>query len=118
MRSLFIRIKRILFTNKKANFVFLLVCLLLVNVLSIGYSALNKSLTISGDAVYEAVSNKLYDLLKTDVSTGLVREYTGEHQDDVNGNGTKTIYHYYASSDANATTINEKNNVIFAGHCW
>ena len=55
MRSLFIRIKRIIFTNKKANFIFLLVCLFLVNILSIGYSALNKSLTISGDAVYEAV---------------------------------------------------------------
>lgn len=61
----------------------------------------------------------LYGILEKEVTSGgLAKEYTGQHQDDINGTGTSKIYHYYASSTANGTKILDKNNVVFAGICW
>ena len=75
---------------------------------------LSKSMdgTISGKAY-------LYNILQNEAtSLGLAKEYTGEHQDSVNGGGDSKIYYYYAKNDTEANSILNKNNVVFAGHCW
>ncbi len=65
-------------------------------------------------------TNTLYDVLKRAKKEGTyAREYTGSHQDSMNASlSTKKIYHWYGSSAANGTAILDKNNVIFANHCW
>ena len=106
-------------SNRKANKIFLFLSLFLITILSLGYSLLNQNLSISGDASYFLSSNKLYNVLKRESkSNGLAREYTGSHQDSFGGTGNQSIYYYYASNDSEGTAIQNKNNVIFAGHCW
>ena len=64
-------------------------------------------------------SNTLYYVLKNEAKNGTyAREYTGSHQDSMNGVGPKKIYHWYGSDDANGTAILDKNNILFAGQCW
>ena len=63
------------------------------------------------DSFYNMIIN---DALDDD----LLREYTGEHQDSINKNGTEKIYYYYASNDSNANRIKNKWNIIFGGFCW
>ncbi len=51
------------------------------------------------------------------------KEYTGSHKDSFTEDATQKIYYWYAPSystagDTLATEILDKNNVIFAGHCW
>lgn len=61
----------------------------------------------------------LYGILEDEASSdGLAKEYTLQHQDDINGTGTRKIYHYYANNTTNGTKILDKNNVVFAGICW
>ena len=66
-----------------------------------------------------AETNYLYDVLKNEAeSNGLAKEYTGEHHDSFTKESTKKIYHWYAENDEEGNQILEKNNVIFADHCW
>lgn len=75
---------------------------------------LNKSMD---GTVEESVT--LYKVVKNEaLSNGLAKEYTGSHQDSVNGIGQSKIYYYYATSDDEGTAILNKNNVLFAGMCW
>ena len=61
----------------------------------------------------------LYGVLEDVANVGTyAAKYTGEHQDSFAGTGNKDIYHWYATNDTNGTAILDKNNVIFAGHCW
>lgn len=61
----------------------------------------------------------LYGILKDEATSGsLVSTYNGQHQDDIAGTGINDIYYYYANSKNNGTKIIDKNNVVFAGHCW
>ena len=62
----------------------------------------------------------LYNVLKQEAkNNGLAKEYTGAHQDSMNASlSTKAIYHWYAVNDTQGTQVQEKNNVIFAEHCW
>ena len=75
------------------------------------------------DTAIEVVHPYLYNILKDAAIEGTyAKEYTGSHQDSMAGVGTKKIYHWYAPTDtAGDTLANEildKNNVIFANHCW
>ena len=66
-----------------------------------------------------ADSGYLYDVLKNETeSGGLAREYTGEHHDSFTEEPSKKIYHWYAENDTEGNQVLEKNNVIFANHCW
>ena len=113
------QIKRKLTTNRKVNRLFLVIIAVLVSFLSIGYSALNQSLMISGEVAYLPNTSTLYDVLKRAAKVGTyAAKYTGDHQDSWSGDGDKDIYYWYATSDANGTAIQNMNNVIFAGHCW
>ena len=62
----------------------------------------------------------LYKVLQNEAKIGTyAKEYTGEHQDSMDASkSTQKIYHYYGSNDANGTAILDKNNVLFANHCW
>ncbi len=71
------------------------------------------------DTAVERENHNLYSVLKKAAKEGTyARKYTRAHQDSYAGTGTKDIYHWYATSDANGTAILDKNNVIFAGQCW
>ena len=66
-----------------------------------------------------AESKYLYDVLKNESeSGGLAREYTGEHYDSFTEEPSHKIYHWYAENDEEGNQVIEKNNVIFANHCW
>ena len=61
----------------------------------------------------------LYKVLQNEANRGTyAKKYTGNHQDSMDNSGTSDIYYYYASNDVNANSILNKNNVIFANHCW
>ena len=61
----------------------------------------------------------LYNILMNEAeSGGLAKKYTGEHHDSFTEEPSKDIYHWYATSDAQGTQVLNKNNVIFANHCW
>ena len=114
-----IRIKRMLQVNKKANNYFLLIFCILLSFISLGYSSLQQNLMITGEVSYASNDHKLYTVLKRAARNGTyAREYVGNHQDSITEQGTEAIYHWYASNDLNGTTIQNLNNVIFAGQCW
>lgn len=61
----------------------------------------------------------LYGVLRDEVSNGgVAKEYTGKHQDSVDGSGSSKIYYYTANNDTSGAEILNKNNVLFAGMCW
>lgn len=65
--------------------------------------------------VYEGAT--LYKVIEEAASQGEVAyEYTGEHQDSIDGSGTEKIY-YYTGQNVGSKLL-EKNNVVFAGMCW
>ncbi len=96
--------------------------ILLVVFLGIGYSAFTTNLGINGTLKVDKYDHTLYGVLEKAVSKGYAQEYTGNHQDSMAGVGTEKIYHWYApigtAGNALATEILDKNNVIFANHCW
>ena len=105
-------------TRKKLNTIFLFVILCLFTMISIGYSALQQELMVSGDMSY-LYDNLLYDVIKKEANNnGLASEYTDPHQDSPTGNGDKEIYYYTASSLEDGALLQNKINVLFAGHCW
>ena len=62
---------------------------------------------------------RLYNVLKEEAETGgLAKKYTGEHHDSFTEEPSKDIYHWYAENNTEGTQVLDKNNVIFAGHCW
>ena len=62
----------------------------------------------------------LYNVFEDEANSGsgFARQYTGQHHDSFTEEPSKNIYHWYASNATNGTTILDKNNVIFANHCW
>ena len=100
----------------------ILTIILLVVFLSTGYAAFTTNLGINGTLNVSKYDQTLYGVLKKAVNKGYAREYTGEHQDSISGNGTEKIYYWYApnnsSGDSIANEILDKNNVIFADYCW
>ena len=97
--------------------------ILLVVFLSVGYAAFTTDLSIGGTLNVSKYDQTLYGVLEKAAKKGIyAREYTGAHQDSMAGVGTKKIYHWYApdttAGDTLANEILDKNNVIFADHCW
>ena len=97
--------------------------LVLLLVLGIGYSALSVDLSINGSiTVKKYLETTLYDEMENAYIEGYAHEYTGNHHDSFSEEPTKPIYYWYAPTgtdgDAQANEILDKNNVIFAKHCW
>ena len=82
----------------------------------------NETAIFSANAVIqekEIPTATLYSVLADAATVGTyAKTYTGSHNDSLAGSGSNAIYYWYASSDANATAILDKNNVIFGGFCW
>ncbi len=100
----------------------LVLLLLTIPFVSIGYSALQTTLNISGDFVMLGPPT-LYNVLANEGRIGTyAREYIGSHMDSFSGDGTQKIYHWYApygtAGNDNSSIILNKHNVIFADHCW
>ena len=80
------------------------------------WTTLGISKTMDG-TVHEKAT--LYKVLENAAKEGTyAKEYTGAHQDSISGAGDKKIYYWYGSNDTKGTAILDKNNVIFANHCW
>ncbi|MBQ3298266.1 MAG: hypothetical protein IJG97_05695 [Bacilli bacterium] len=97
--------------------------ILLVVFLGIGYSAFTTNLGINGTLKVDKYDQTLYGVLEKAAKKGTyAKEYTGNHQDSMAGVGTEKIYHWYApigtAGNTLANEILDKNNVIFADHCW
>ena len=107
---------------RKKKMIFSIIFVLLFSI-GIGYSALSTELGINGTIDISKYnnddSNTLYGILKKEsLKNGLAKEYTGEHHDSFTEEPSKKIYHWYAENDTEGTQILDKNNVIFANHCW
>ena len=96
------------------------IILVLFMFLSIGYSTLSTNLNINGNLnVKKYYEPTLYNVLAKEAETGgLAKKYTGEHHDSFTEEPSKDIYHWYASNDTEGTQVLDKNNVLFADHCW
>ena len=96
------------------------ILLVLFMFLSIGYSTLSTNLNINGNLnVKKYYEHTLYNVLAKEAETGgLATKYTGEHHDSFTEAPSKDIYHWYAKNDTEGTQVLDKNNVIFANHCW
>ncbi|MBR1937087.1 MAG: hypothetical protein IJ842_05270 [Bacilli bacterium] len=108
--------KRQLFNKKLV----LNILLVLFMFLSIGYSTLSTNLNINGNLnVKKYYEPTLYNVLAKEAETGgLAKKYTGEHHDSFTEAPSKDIFHWYAKNNTEGTQILDKNNVIFANHCW
>ncbi len=62
----------------------------------------------------------LYKVLENEAEIGTyATEYTGDHQDSMDkSKSTQKIFYWDGKSDKNASVIQDKFNVIFAGQCW
>ncbi len=62
----------------------------------------------------------LYKVLENEAEIGsYATEYTGDHQDSMDkSKSTQKIFYWDGKSDKNASVIQDKFNVIFAGQCW
>ena len=99
------------------------IIVLLVVFLTTGYAVFSSNLSISGTLKVDKYDQTLYGVLEKAAKKGIyAKEYTGSHQDSMGGVGTEKIYHWYApnttAGNALANEILDKNNVIFADHCW
>ena len=96
------------------------IILVLFMFLSIGYSTLSTNLNINGNLnVKKYYEPTLYNVLAKEAETGgLAKKYTGNHHDSFTDAPSKDIYHWYSANDTEGTQIQNKNNVIFADHCW
>ncbi len=98
---------------------FITILCFITTLISVGFSALNQNLNISGDIDYEEDNNTLYGVLNKAANVGTyAKEYTETHHDSFTEEPTKGIYYWYGSNDTNVDIILDKWNVIFAGFCW
>lgn len=85
----------------------------------LGYAILESNLEIFGTLEVGKYDKTLYAALKREVNRGYALKYAGAHQDSMDPTkSTEDIYHFYADSEIKGTEILNKNNVIFANHCW
>ncbi len=87
--------------------------------ISVGFSALNQNLNVSGDVEYEQHNTILYNVLKKQAQLGTyAKEYTESHHDSFNQEPTHNIYYWNATNKSQSDIIMDKWNVIFGGFCW
>ena len=113
------RKKFIVKNHRKKKIIFSIIFILLFSI-GIGYSVISTNLSINGTIdISKYNDNTLYGVLRLEaLNNGLAREYTGIHHDSFTEEPSKKIYHWYAENDSEGIQILDKNNVIFANHCW
>ena len=114
------RKRKLVVKNKRFRDTVLNILLVLFAFLGIGYATLQTTLNIDGSLSVSKIDLPyLYDVLKDAYTSGsYAQKYIGAHHDSFIENPSKNIYYWYASNDTEGTAILDKNNVIFAGHCW
>lgn len=112
-----------MFNYKKTKYLKLIFGLLFVTIpfVSVGYSALQTTLNISGDFLIWAEPT-LYNVMKAAAEEGVyAKKYIGSHQDSVDSSKSTENIYYWDGNNSNYNighAILEKNNVVFAGFCW
>ncbi len=104
-------------TNKRKRFLMINVFLALFLFIGIGYSALSTNLNIFGDVTLSSRPYLYNVFVKEYRNGGAISIYDGEHNDNLDGNGSADIY-YWDGEKSSPDPINEKNNVVFADQCW
>jgi len=96
------------YSFRKLNIILLSVVIIFTLFISIGYSAINSNLLISGDLAAEYNEFSLYEQVRRDAySNKFAKKYEG---DTSTFEGDKGIYYYYGAAS--------NNNVRFANYCW
>ena len=113
------RKKFIVKNHRKKKIIFCIIFILLFSI-GIGYSVISTNLSINGSIDISKYDDKtLYGVLRLEtLNNGLAKEYTGSHHDSFIEEPSKKIYHWYAENSEDGTEVQNKNNVIFAEHCW
>jgi len=92
------------YSFRKLNIILLSVVIIFTLFISIGYSAINSNLLISGDLAAEYNEFSLYEQVRRDAySNKFAKKYEGD-------TGDKDVYYYYGAAT--------NNNVVFANYCW
>ena len=113
------QLKKYINSYKFAITVSIVILCMITTLMSVGFSALNKNLSIAGDVEYEDNSPTLYNVLKKEKKLGTyAKEYTRDHRDSFIEEPTKSVYYWYAKDDTDGNVILDKWNVIFGGFCW
>ena len=80
------------------------------------WSKTKLNLSMDGQ-VYQ--SSKIYKVLEDAANNKLyAAKYTGEHKDTFSELKNEKAIYYFSDDAKNNYTIKEKNNVLFANHCW
>ena len=105
--------------NKNLITLFIVILCFITTLISVGFSALNQNLNVSGDVDYEEDDKVLYNVFKraADMET-YAKEYTGDHRDSFTEEPTKSIYFWYPKNQTYINSISNKMNVIFGDFCW
>ena len=75
--------------------------------------------SFDNDIVAEGNALTLYGVLQKEAEEGIyAKKYTGEHKDSYTRSASHDIYHFHADDETEADVILNKNNVLFANHCW
>ncbi|MBQ9018976.1 MAG: hypothetical protein IJ097_01520 [Bacilli bacterium] len=85
----------------------------------LGYAILESSLGIGGTLNVAKYDKTLYGVFVKNYKENNVIKYTGDHNDAIDtSKSTEDIYYWDVSTDTLANNALEKNNVVFADHCW
>jgi hypothetical protein len=88
-------------------------------VVGLGYAIIESSLGIGGTLEVSKYSKKLYNVIKRETAIGYGAKYTGNHQDSMDSTKSiEDIYYFYALNATKGNEVLNKNNVVFANHCW
>ena len=78
-----------------------------------------KEHSFDNDIVAESNALTLYGVLQKEAEEGTyAKKYTGDHKDSYTRSASHDIYHFHADDETEADVILNKNNVLFANHCW
>ncbi len=114
--------KKLKKNNRKRNFLIQSFIFLFLFI-GVGYATLSTNLNISGtlgvSRAHFEPDGTAYGIMEAGgKNRELVKEYTGTHRDSLTEEPSKPIYYFYAENDEEGLAIQNKNNIIFANHCW
>lgn len=110
--------RRLIVRNRKRKQAYLAIFVSIFLLFGLGYASIGSTLGITGSLGVTKYDHSLYSVFRREVSKGYAAEYTGAHQDSLDGSGNEKIYYWNAANDAHGVEILNRNNVIFANQCW
>ncbi len=115
--------RKFIVKNRRKRKILFSILFVMLFFIGVGYSTLSTKLNIGGNLVISKVecqvNNKLYNVLKCEAEdNGLAKKYVGQHHDSFTEEPSNNIYYWYADNNTDGEAITNKNNVVFANHCW